>query len=221
MDIKDPERALTIAYAPTEARAALALLWRLDERLADVVRGTKEARLGQIRLAWWREALERLDTHPAPDEPLLKAVASDLLPRGVTGKALGRIADGWVVLLSTLPLDEADLAAHGADRGGILFDAAATVVGSARTGVNIAGEAWALVDLAFHISDRATAMAALEMARQRIGQAGKARWPKRLRAIGALYVLARRDTEAGLGVTQEAGAPRRVARALFHHLTGL
>lgn len=221
MDIINTERALTIAYAPAEARTALALLWRLDERLAGVVRATTEARLGQIRLAWWREALERLDTHPAPDEPLLKAIASDLLPRGVTGKALGRIADGWVVLLSTLPLDNADLAAHGADRGAALFDAAAAVVGSSHTGLKAAGEAWALVDLAFHISDRATAVAALETARERIVQAGRARWPKRLRAMGALYVLARRDAEAGLDTARQVGAPRRVGRALLHHLTGL
>jgi phytoene synthase len=220
MDIKDPERALAIAYAPADARAALTLLWRLDERLADVVRATKEARLGQIRLAWWREALERLDAHPAPEEPLLRAIAAELLPRGVTGAALGRVADGWVVLLAPLPLAEAEIAAHAADRGGALFDAAAIILGDTRAEVAVAGEGWALVDLAFHLGDRPTAEAALALARQRIAQTGGWRWPSRLRAVGALHALAKRDAAAGLAVPREIGSPRRVARALLHRVTG-
>ncbi|MDB5690723.1 MAG: hypothetical protein JWL91_2599 [Sphingomonas bacterium] len=220
MDINDPERALTIAYAPPDSRAALTLLWQLDERLASVVRATKEARLGQIRLAWWREALERLDTHPAPDEPLLREIAAGLLPRGVTGRALGRIADGWVVLLSPLPLAEAETAAHGADRGGTLFEAAGVILGASRAELAVAGDAWALVDLAFHISDRPSAESALDMARQRIARVGNRGWPKALRPIGALFTLAKGDAAAGLSAPRQVGSPRRVARMLLHNLTG-
>jgi len=220
MEITDPERALTIAYAPVDARDALALLWRLDERLANVVRATKEARLGQIRLAWWREALERLDTHPAPDEPLLQSIAAGLLPRGVQGAALGKIADGWVVLLRALPLAEAEIAEHGADRGGALFEAAGVVLGLPRAELAAAGEAWALADLAFHFRDRSSAEMALDLARQRIAQMGDWRWPRQLRAIGALYTLATVDVRAGLSVPREVGSPRRVGRALLHRLTG-
>jgi phytoene synthase len=220
MDIEDPERILAISYAPAEARPALTLLWQLDARLAQVVRTTTEARIGQIRLAWWREALERLDTSPAPEEPLLQAIAATLVPRGVKGAALGRIANGWVVLLAPLPLADAELAEHAADRGAALFDAAGILLGDPRAELAAAGEAWALTDLAFHLRDRPSADAALAMARMRIAAVGQWRWPGSLRAIGALYVLGRRDAEAGLSVPRRVGSPSRVASALLHKLTG-
>ena len=220
MSIADPERALTIAYAPAAARSALALLWELDERLANVVRSTKEARLGQIRLAWWREALARLDTHPAPEEPLLRAIAEVLLPCGVTGATLGRIADGWVVLLSAPPLTETEIADHATERGAVCFTVAATVLGAAGADLSNAGEVWSLVDLAFHLRDRPSAEMALAMARRRVARDGARRWPRPLRPIGALHSLAVRDAAAGLSVLREIGSPRRVGRALLHRLTG-
>jgi phytoene synthase len=184
------------------------------------VRATKEARLGQIRLAWWREAIERLDTHPAPDEPLLQAVAARLLPLAITGSTLGKIADGWAVLLAPMPLTEAELETHAADRGGILFDLAGKVLGEPRAELSAAGEAWALTDLAFHLSDAPSAAAALELARRRIAPVADWRWPGRLRSIGALFALARRDADAGLGAPRRTGSPGRVARALLHRVTG-
>ena len=60
-DIADPERRLALAYAPRDRRGALAVLWALDERLGSIVAATREAMLGEIRLAWWRDALAGLD----------------------------------------------------------------------------------------------------------------------------------------------------------------
>jgi phytoene synthase len=129
MEIADPERALTLAYAPQATRPGLAVLWQLDERFAGVVRATREPQLGLIRLAWWRESLERLDSAPAPDEPLLQAVAAELVAGGLGGAALGNIADGWAALLGPLPLTDGALAIHAAERGGVLFRAAGGILG--------------------------------------------------------------------------------------------
>ena len=68
---EDPERALALSYA-VEGRDALAALLALDDALARLLRSTREPALGQMRLAWWREALERLDTAPPPAEPVLR-----------------------------------------------------------------------------------------------------------------------------------------------------
>ena len=87
IELADPERALAIAYAPAEHRPALTALFALDERLAGIVAATTEPTIGLIRLAWWRESLEKLDREPPPAEPLLQALAS-LLPLGLTGVAL-------------------------------------------------------------------------------------------------------------------------------------
>jgi phytoene synthase len=219
MDIADPERALTLAYAPAVARRGLATLWQLDERLAGIVRATREPRLGMIRLAWWREALERLDHHPPPDEPLLQAVAAELLSRGATGSALGGIADGWAALLGPLPLEQEALAAHAEERGGAAFRIAGTILGSPPTQLGPAGEAWALVDLAYHVTDPATAARALELARKRLEPIAAWHWPARLRALGALTRLAAADAAAARG-NRRPGSPARVARVLLHRLTG-
>ncbi|RYE01298.1 MAG: hypothetical protein EOP61_11635, partial [Sphingomonadales bacterium] len=90
----NPERALILTYAG-ERRAALAALLALDDALATLLRTTSEPALGQMRLAWWREALERLDSAPAPAEPVLRALAGEVLPLGVTGASLVPIVHGW------------------------------------------------------------------------------------------------------------------------------
>jgi phytoene synthase len=219
MEIADPERALTLAYAPQAARPGLSVLWQLDERFAGVVRTTREPQLGMIRLSWWREALERLDSEPAPDEPLLQAVAVELVARGVPGLKLGNIADGWAALLRPMPLDEGALATHAAERGGGLFRTAGMILGDGAPQLTAAGEGWALVDLACHVSDAATASRALDLARERLAPIVDWRWPTRLRAVGALARLAMVDAAADAG-DRRPGSPGRVARALLHRVTG-
>ena len=64
-------------------------------RSRDVVATSTQPALGAIRLAWWRDALERLDQFPPPPEPRLQAVATELLPRGISGSA-PRDARRWL-----------------------------------------------------------------------------------------------------------------------------
>ena len=169
MDLADPERALTLSYAPQAVRPALATLWRLDERLGQVVAATRDARIGEIRLAWWREALEKLDTAPPPDEPVLRDVAAELVARGLQGVVLSGVADGWSALLAT-PIDDEALAVHAVERGGALFAAGARLLGGAFTGLQAAGEGWALVDLACHVREPAVAASAVAQAQVELGE---------------------------------------------------
>lgn len=219
MPVADPERALALAYAPADVRPALALLWRLDERLGQIVAATREARIGMIRLAWWREALERLDSAAAPEEPLLRETAETLLSRGLCGAAIGGIADGWAALLAS-PLDEAALIDHATERGARLFGLAGALMDMPSPLLAPAGEGWALVDLAFNVRDDAVAANALALARPRLAQAATTRWPARLRSLGALTMLAADDAARGPGGPRACGSPRRVARMLRHRLTG-
>ncbi|NWP05716.1 hypothetical protein GY977_23280, partial [Escherichia coli] len=75
----DPERDLILTYAPRAAQSGLQALLALDDALARLLRTTREPALGQMRLAWWREALEKLDHAPAPAEPVLKALETEVL----------------------------------------------------------------------------------------------------------------------------------------------
>nr|WP_279639132.1 squalene/phytoene synthase family protein [Sphingomicrobium sediminis] len=114
---------MALTHFPQAVRPAVEAVLRLDATLAEVVADTTEPAVGAIRLAWWREALERLDTAPAPAEPRLAAIADHVLPRGVTGAMLSEIEDGYAALLDQ-QLDP-DRVGQG---GSALFNAIATLL---------------------------------------------------------------------------------------------
>lgn len=217
--IIDPERALVLAYAPARYRAALTVLWQLDERLGSVVASTSEPMIGAIRLAWWREALEALDRAVVPDEPLLRDIAGTLLPLGISGAELAGIEAGWAALLEGEAPDGDAIKRHGRLRGRPLFGLAARILGRANSEQAVAaGEGWALIDLASHLRDPAGARLARAEALDRLEQLRGYRWPSALRSLGALAVLARRDASS-VGERRQA-SPGRIVRALYHHITG-
>lgn len=213
--IVEPERRMILAYAPSAAAGrGLAALLTLDDKLAETVRSTTEPMLGQIRLQWWHDALIKLDTAPPPAEPVLETIASDALRDGVTGAMAAEIATAWQALLQA-ELDAAELKGF-AMRGARLFELAGRLAGaSSDDPLALAGEGWALADLAAGLSDPGEAAAARMIAGQALAEATAARWSRNGRALGAMAHLAQLDL-AGVPV----GAPRRTGRALWHRLTG-
>jgi phytoene synthase len=212
----DPDRNLALGYVRAARRPALAALWTLDAALARVVAGGREPMISRIKLAWWREALGRLDRERAPAEPVLQALADSALPAGVTGAELAELTEGWEVLLSPEPLTTAELGRYAAGRGGRVFACSGRLLGG--TPPVGAGERWALVDLARHSANAADTDAALALARA-LPPAG--RWPARLRPLGMLAALAARDAEPDRPRWEAPGAPRRMLRMLRLRLTGL
>jgi len=212
----DPDRILALSYVPARARPALEALWKLDAALGAVLAGGREPMLSRIKLVWWRDALEALDSASAPGEPVLRAVAAQVLPVGVTGAELSRMEEGWAALLSPDPLSAAELEGYAAARGGLLFRLSARLLGGPEDGAVASGEIWALGDLARH-SNAADADSALALLRAR---PPLARMPARLRPLGMLAALARRDSEPGRARWEPHGAPGRMLRMLRHRLTG-
>jgi phytoene synthase len=214
----DRDRILALSYIPAGPRPAVEALWRLDVALGSILAGGREPMISRIKLAWWREALEKLDREAAPAEPALQSAAAAILPRGVTGAELAAMEEGWSVLLADEALTADDLALYAAARGARLFRAGAILLGGASdAATEQAGEAWALVDLARHSGNQPDADAALEAARARFAER---RWPARLRPLGMLAALSRRDAEPDRPRWEEPGAPRRMARMMRHRLTG-
>ena len=212
----DPERRLALAYVPAPHRAAIETLWRLDVTLGSVLVTGREPLVSQIRLAWWREALEKLDRERPPAEPMLEAVATNLLPAGVSGAELAAMEEGWGVLLSPEPLGSEELDLYARLRGEKLFFYSARLLGAESEASPAAGQMWALVDLARRSADPDEARAALRAARER---PATARWPHDLRPLGMLAALARRDAERALPLEPQ-GSPARMLRMLRHRLTG-
>lgn len=213
----DPDRTLALSYVPAARRSALGALWRLDAALGAVLAGGREPMISRIKLAWWRDSLEKLDREKAPAEPMLQEVAAEVLPNGIRGVELSELEAGWTVLLSQDPLTPAELNQYAAGRGALLFRYSARLLGGHLSDEQArGGEAWALADLARH-SNNTDAEAALMAARDR-GEGG--RWPSRLRPLGMLASLAVRDAGRGLAEVEPQGSPARMARMLRHRLTG-
>lgn len=206
-----PERDLILTYAPLPGRAALAALLMLDDALAALLRTTRESAIGQIRLAWWREALERLDHAPPPAEPVLKAVAAS----GLRGGALTPIVHGWEVLIEADRLDAAALTRFGDGRG-TLFALAGAAMGATGDPLREAGQGWALADLARHLAPPEEAATARALAGPLLDVACAARWSGNGRALGAMAHLARRDLDGA----EETAPISRISRLLWHRLTG-
>jgi phytoene synthase len=211
----DAERQLALAYVPSARRAALEALWRLDVALGDVLATGRDPMISRIRLAWWRESLEKLDRGPAPAEPVLETVARDLLPAGLTGAGLAAMEEGWAALLAP-DLEPGDLDIFARRRGATLFGQAALLLGAGDDEVGTDGEIWALADLARRSGHPDEARAALAAARERRGRDW---WPAALRPLGMLAMLARRDAARGVPLAAP-GSPGRMLRMVGHRLTG-
>ena len=194
---------------PVELRPAFDALFGIDDALADVVTSSTQPALGAIRLAWWREALERLDTKTAPPEPRLQAVASELLPKGISGKDMAALEDGWATLLDERPDSE-----RIGRRGATLFRIAGKLLGGSDDRLEAAGRLFAQGQVVR--KGLITRQADTGLLQRLAGH----RFLKALRPLTALARLAARDARHDSAIEPDA-TPGRAAALLSHRLFGI
>jgi phytoene synthase len=221
-DRLDPERRLALSYAPAARRAGLAALWNLDAAIGSAIAGGTQPLVKSIKLAWWRERLDELAIAGVPAEPALQAAARELLPAGVDGARLAAITEGWDVLASADHLGPNELELYSARRGGLLFRLSAVLLGGHESEPVLvsAGRAWALVDLARRSSDPEEAARALVAAAAALDDSPVGVWPRHLRSLGMLAMLARRDAASRVAALERQGSPARILRMIRHRFTG-
>jgi phytoene synthase len=197
----------------------MAALFAIDAAMGDVVRSTSEPMVAAIRLAWWRERLEELDSGTtAPAEPRLKAVERELLPRGIAGRDLARLEDGWLPLFDPFPWDAGTAEAIWF-RGRLLFALGAKVLAQTGDDIEDAGGLWALADVARHCSDGESRRMLIGQGRTFAGGLRGVRFPSRLRPLSVLAALAARDCAHGEPIEAETARGRALA-VLKHRFTG-
>lgn len=205
--------ATVYAWTATAFTGAPAALFALDHALADILRSTTKPIVGQMRLTWWYDALERLGEN-VPAQPVLQALAREVVPGLAQTAALAQVVEGWEALLEE-PLDAAAVARHGA-RGEALFGALTVARGMpVDAAVLAAGRGWAMADLAVHLADVRAAALARVAAGAALDEALTPRW-RGARVLGALAL----DSRMALAGQGSAGSPRRAARVLRFGLTG-
>jgi phytoene synthase len=195
------DRDLVRLHWPRELRQAFDALFGIDDALGDVVATASQPALAAIKLAWWREALERLDSAPPPAEPRLTAAAAELLPRGISGVELAGLEEGWAALLQPV-MDEQAVGL----RGERVFALAARLLGAREIDPR-AGHLWAGVDVARRLGRTPPEPV-------RLGRAAR-----NVRPLTLLSALAQRDAERGVPLETEA-TPARSWTILRHRLTG-
>lgn len=186
------EAELALAWCAPKVRGPLSIALQLDRRLARIVARTTEPMLGQMRLAWWRDALGK----PVAERPRGDVVL-DGIGQHWAGQeaALVQMVDGWEELVTAEQLGEAEAVTLGVGRGAF-FAALAPDAAPAATGrLAAAGFRWAMADAAARVSDegeRATLIAAGLTQADRGG-----RLPAGLRGVAVLEALALRALRRG------------------------
>lgn len=200
--VTDPDKLLALAYASSAGRSPLEIVLRLDEALGQVVAGTREAMIGRIRLAWWRERLEALSRgEAAPSEPLLELVQARLAPDLIAG--LGPLVDGWEMLFDD-PLERASLMAYSEARAAGI----SRVMPS--EALTRALQFWTLADFGFRCSDARVSAEAFALANEISPEIAVRRLPRPFRVLIGLTLH-----DVGTAAPRRhAEGPRRLVRAM-------
>ncbi len=144
----DPDRWLAARFVEEEAaRDELLALYALNDELARIGESVREPMLGEMRFAWWEEALDAACAgqggrgHPAL-EPLAPALAAGRLPRAPLDRL---IAARSAADFARAPFaDEAALNRWLEGTAGALMEAAAVLLDPGAEGCDAAaaGRAW-------------------------------------------------------------------------------
>lgn len=92
----DPDRWLAARFIGDEAaRADVAALYAFNHELARAAEVARDALMGEIRLTWWREAMEEIAAGRTPRRhPLVEALAASRVdPEELAALAEARLAD--------------------------------------------------------------------------------------------------------------------------------
>ncbi len=190
---------LALTYAPSDARRKTLALLLLDSRLAGIVRSAREPILAQMRLAWWRDWFSEDPAAWPEGEPLLAM----LREWSASLKGLSAMADGWEVLLSEGDLTPTKISEFAAGRGEG-WAVLANELGAERAEARKAGRAWAVVDLASHLTSEPDQAAAAELIAGHSFE--QAALPRSMRTLAVLHALAARSVRRGGGMLDGAGA---------------
>lgn len=144
----DPDRWLSSRFiGDLEARADVMALYAFDHELARAPRVASNALLGEMRLTWWREAVEEIfEGRPVRHHPAAQALAKAVARRGLAREALETLIDARYRELDPAPMAEAELLDWARDTGGLVAQVAAQMLDPA-TEAKMAlagGSAWAL-----------------------------------------------------------------------------
>ena len=143
----DPDRWLTSRFISDQrARAGVLALYAFDHELARAVRVASTQLLAEIRLTWWREALDEIfGGGPVRRHPVAEALGGLVRRHGLAREPLEAMIDGQIAALDGELDAAASLAWAGAVEGSLAMTAAFVLDPDCSERAASAGRAWGLV----------------------------------------------------------------------------
>ena len=147
----DPDRWLASRFvADASARADLVALYAFHHELARAVEVASQPLVAEIRLAWWREALDELfDGRPLRRHPVAEALAEAVRRRPLARGVLENLIDARLRDLAGWPLEPAEVEPYIDATAGALMATAARILDpeSDPNAFRSAARAWGLAGL--------------------------------------------------------------------------
>jgi len=144
----DPDRWLSSRFiGDAERRADVIAIYAFDHELARAPRVASNPLLGEIRLTWWREALDEIyEGRPVRHHPTAQALAAAVTRHRLPREPLEAMIDARYRELDSTPLKPKEALAWARDTGGRAAELAAMILASAAEAgpARAAGAAWAL-----------------------------------------------------------------------------
>lgn len=126
----DPDRYFACLLAPPAPRRALLALYAFNLEIAKTRETVSEAMLGQIRLQWWREALDGIYAGSPRDHAVVLALNDAIRRHGLSRPLLDGMIDGRERDLDdTPPLSVEDVLSYASATAGALNCLAGEVLG--------------------------------------------------------------------------------------------
>jgi phytoene synthase len=148
----DHDRYLTALFVPANRREAVFALYAFNAEVARTREAVSEPILGQIRLQWWREALEGIYQGAVREHPVVEGLKDTVQNYGLARAPFETLLDARAADLDDAPpANLAALEAYAGATSGTLSGLAMTVLGFPDGGparaAQLVGTAWALIGL--------------------------------------------------------------------------
>jgi phytoene synthase len=149
----DHDRFMTVIFAPATVREHLFALYAFNIELAKIPEIVSEPLIGQMRLQWWRDAIDRLYAGETIAHGVARPLGEAIMASGVSRSAFDPLIDTREFDLDrTPPADLAALLSYAEGTGAPLLAIAMQIAGAATTAdtaeiARLAGTGWALTGL--------------------------------------------------------------------------
>jgi NADH dehydrogenase [ubiquinone] 1 alpha subcomplex assembly factor 6 len=138
----DPDRYMTALFAPAESRPHVFALIAFNYEIARVREAVTQPLLGQIRLQWWRDAVEQIYAGKPPAHDVAQALARAVAAASLDRALLDAMIDAREVdLAEAPPAHIEELLSYAEQSSGSLVELMLQVLGAATPAAEEAGRA--------------------------------------------------------------------------------